>query len=148
MLCIDHRFFYCIRDIHHVCSCLCNDYYSCTNSLRTTYLYVLLSTNATQILPIDSEKYDAVEIKYVSEQAQTITISPVSGKITQTVYAQFNVQKEPKPAQHGRNLILTRYWPEGLSVHGKLQCQTILGEETQLVWNGRQSLKANNRYKT
>ena len=102
--------------------------------MHTTYEYVLLSTNATQILLIDSKKYDAVEIEFVSfYPEQTITISPVSGKITETVDAQFNLQTDLSLSDG--NLFLTRYWPKGLAVAGTVQCHTdTSGEETQLVW--------------
>ena len=102
----------------------------------STYYYVLLPANATCKWGIDSRKYEGAEFQFSNDQDKqyTLLITPTSEKIEQSETRQYITHIERDVYTNSRDSFMVRYWPKDLAINGHIQCQTISGESTILVW--------------
>ena len=104
--------------------------------IKPVWYYAMLTTNATHKIPIDSTKYEAVEVAIQSDSQYTIMISPTSENITHYDTMEYKYGKKYlTPVSDGQNVLLKRYWPKELSVTGTLYCKTTSKDDVLLIWN-------------
>ena len=104
-----------------------------TQESKPSSYHVELATNTTQKLPIDSTKYEAVEITQSDSNRQhTISISPTTVNISRHKTSTFSIEQHLDPMPDDRNTLILRYWPIGFAVTGQMQCQSY--DNVILVW--------------
>ena len=108
--------------------------YAVEENTKPSKYYAVLTTNTTHRLPVDSTRYEAVEVTFLSDNKQTIIISPTTENISSHNTLEYRTEKNLTPMPDDQNALLMRYWPVGLAVTGTIYCETTTDDDVVLIW--------------